>query len=464
MSTTSSHSRGSPLVMKFGGTSVGDAANMRQVATLVTRELARAPLVVLSAMAKVTDELFAMARVASAGDPGAVSDLKRRLEERHRVCATELFAGGIPDSLTRGFAALIAELDAGIANIAAKKTLDPRAQDAVVGLGERFSTLVFSHYLRHLGLDAELLDARDVMVTDDAFGSALPQRDSIRARAQEKLAPKLLAGRAVVTQGYIGRTERGESTTLGRGGSDFSAALFGAAVDAVEIQIWTDVEGVMSADPRVVKAARPVAVLSASEAGELAAFGAKVLHPATIHPAVEARIPVTVRHTLRPDGRFTTITSEAASGRSVAAIASRGPITVLTVASPRMLNQSGFLARLFDVFARRRVSVDVVATAELSVSLTVESDAPLASLMAEIETFANVKASEGRALVAVVGERLKQTKGIGARVFSALADYELELISMGANEINLSIVVERSIERAVVERLHRVLIEEEVAA
>lgn len=449
-----------PVVMKFGGTSVGDAPCMRQVANLVREALPKAPLVVLSAMSKVTDELFAMAGVASAGDPGAVADLRRRLEERHRVCAHELFDGRVPEALDRQLKALLAELDASLEAIAHRRSVDARSTDAVASVGERLSTTIFARYLESLGVETAWLDSRAVVLTDDAFGGAAPKPVAIAERAAKVVAPKLGPDRVAVLQGYIGATESGDTTTLGRGGSDFSASLLGAAVGANEVQIWTDVEGVLTADPRVVPNARPIRVLSASEAGELAAFGAKVLHPATIQPAVDAAIPVTVRHTQRPKGSFTTITAESASGRPVAAIASRGPITVLTVASPRMLNQSGFLSRLFDVFARRRVSVDLVATAEVSVSLTVEADAPIAALRDEIGAFAALAVGENRSIVAVVGEHLRRTPGVCARVFEALSDLPVELISMGANDINLSLVVERSIEKEVVRRLHRALLED----
>jgi aspartate kinase len=262
-----------------------------------------------------------------------------------------------------------------------------------------------------------------------------------------------------VTQGYIGATEDGLTTTLGRGGSDYSAALFGAALGASEVQIWTDVEGVLTCDPRRVPGALPIPELGFEEAAELAAFGAKVLHPATIQPAVEADIPVTVRHTRKPAGRFTTITGHVSSGRSVTALASRGPVTVLTVTSSRMLAQSGFLARLFDVFARLKVSVDLIATAEVSVSLTVDEGAPLQALQEQLSAFASVDVHQDRAIVAIVGERLKQTAGLGGRCFGALGDINVEMISMGANEINLSVVVRRADEAEALRRLHGVLIE-----
>lgn len=450
--------------MKFGGTSVGDATCMRQVANLVREALPKAPLVVLSAMSKVTDELFALASVACAGDPGAVADLRRRLEERHRNCASDLFDGKVPEALDRQLKSLLAELDATLEAIGLRRALDARSTDAVASVGERLSTTIFARFLESLDISTEWIDSRGVVLTDDAFGSAAPKPIGIAERASCVVSPKLGANRVVVMQGYIGATESGETTTLGRGGSDFSASLLGAAVGASEVQIWTDVEGVLTADPRVVVDARPIRVLSAAEAAELAAFGAKVLHPATIQPAVDAAIPVTVRHTQRPKGSFTTITAEAASGRPVAAIASRGPITVLTVASPRMLNQSGFLSRLFDIFSRRRVSVDLVATAEVSVSLTVEGDAPIAALREEIGAFATLMVAENRSIVAVVGEHLRRTPGVCARVFEALGDLPVELISMGANEINLSLVVERSFEKEVVRRLHRALLQDSPVA
>ncbi|MBL8897624.1 MAG: aspartate kinase [Planctomycetes bacterium] len=452
-----------PLVQKFGGTSVGDAAAMRAAAELVRAASPQPVLVVLSAMARVTDELLALARLAASGAAQPAEELRLRLMERHRVTAEELFATRVPEDLARDFEEQGAELARLLAALhgGSGKPASARQLDAIAGLGERLSTRVFARYLRHLGAAAELVDAGAVLVTDDAFGAAAPRFERIATLAREHFAPRLAPGRIVVTQGYVGRSEAGEPTTLGRGGSDYSAAIFGAALGASEIQIWTDVEGVLTADPRRVERARPIAQLSAAEAGELAAFGAKVLHPATIHPAVEAGIPVTVRHTRRPSGRFTTITKNGSSGRDVVAIASRGPIHVITASSPRMLQQAGFLARLFEVFARRRVSVDLVATAELSVSLTVEHEAPVRSLAEEIAAFAEVSVAEERAIVAVVGERLKRTRGVCTRVFDALAEMPIELISMGANEINLSVVVERKLEQDVVRRLHAALIESE---
>jgi aspartate kinase len=309
-------------------------------------------------------------------------------------------------------------------------------------------------------ISAQWLDARTVLRTDTRFGEAVPQLKDIRRLARVHLVPGLAPGRVVVTQGYIGATEDGLTTTLGRGGSDYSAALLGAALGAEEVQIWTDVEGVLTCDPRIVPEALPIPELTFAEAAELAAFGAKVLHPATIQPAVEAGIPVTVRHTGRPQGRYTTISAKARSGRPITALASRGPVTVLTASSSRMLAQSGFLARLFEVFGRRGVSVDLVATAEVSVSMTVDAGVDLGPLIQELRSFATVNTHENRVIIAAVGERLQATPGLGARLLNQLGDINVEMISMGANEINLSLVVRQEQGDEALRRLHRVLLGE----
>ena len=297
------------------------------------------------------------------------------------------------------------------------------------------------------------------LVTDDDYTAAVPDMNATGRKVDEIVAPEVAAGRVPVMGGFIGATAEGVTTTLGRGGSDFSAALIGAGLDADEIQIWTDVEGILTADPQMVPEASPILELSFREAAELAAFGARVLHPATIQPAVDANIPVTVRHTMRPEGKFSTITAKGGCGspRPATAIASRRPIHVITIESTRMLAQSGFLARIFEVFGRLGASVDVVATAEVSVSLTVEATAPLEAILRELGAFAHVSVATDRALVALVGERLKHTKGLAGRIFGALASINVEMISMGSNEINLSLVVEGKDEAAAVRLLHRAL-------
>jgi len=441
------------IVLKFGGSSVADAACMRQVAGLVQAALPKAPLVVLSAMGKTTNGLFDAAKAAEAGDLPRAMERQRSLMAAHRQAAEQLFSGVVPEGLDVALTELFGELELLLRGVALLRELSPRSMDAIASLGERLSTRIFAAFV-----GGAWVDARTILRTDEVFGEAVPQQDVIRTLAAEHMKPLLGPGQVVVTQGYIGATEDGLTTTLGRGGSDYSAALFGAALGAEEVQIWTDVEGVLTCDPRIVPEALPIPDLSFAEAAELAAFGAKVLHPATIQPAVEARIPVTVRHTQKPEGRFTTISAEVHTGRPITALASRGPVTVLTVSSTRMLAQSGFLARLFEVFGRRGVSVDLVATAEVSVSLTVEADVPLKPLMQDLSAFATVEVHEGRAIIAAVGERLKSTPGLGAQLLTALGDINVEMISMGANEINLSLVVKQESTSEALRRLHRVLV------
>jgi aspartate kinase len=441
------------IVLKFGGSSVADATCMRQVADLVKAALPKAPLVVLSAMGKTTNGLFEAARAAEAGELAVAMERQRTLMAAHRKAAWELFDGAVPEALDVALTELFGELELLLRGVALLRELSPRSMDAIASLGERLSTRIFAAFV-----DGAWVDARTVLRTDAVFGEAVPDQKTIRTLAIEHMQPLLGAGRVVVTQGYIGATEDGLTTTLGRGGSDYSAALFGAALGAEEVQIWTDVEGVLTCDPRIVPDALPIPELSFAEAAELAAFGAKVLHPATIQPAVEARIPVTVRHTQKPAGRFTTISAEVRTGRPITALASRGPVTVLTVSSTRMLAQSGFLARLFEVFGRRGVSVDLVATAEVSVSLTVEADIPLQALMQDLAAFATVEVHDKRAIIAAVGERLKSTPGLGAQLLTALGDINVEMISMGANEINLSLVVKQEQEAEALRRMHRVLV------
>jgi aspartate kinase len=450
--------------MKFGGSSVADAVCMRQVAQLVRAALPRAPLVVLSAAGKTTDALFQAARTAEAGALPEALEASRAIFLRHKAIADELFPLGVPVDLLRALDKQREELDLLLRGVGFLCELSPRSMDAIASQGERLSTLLFAHFLASQDVRAELVDARSVLRTDANFGCAQPDAACIRELALRELAQRLVPGCALVTQGYIGATEKGFTTTLGRGGSDYTAALLGAALASEEVQIWTDVEGVLTADPRLIPQALPIPELSFPEAAELAAFGAKVLHPATIQPAVEAQIPVTVRHTLRPQGRHTVIRSSArasASGGCVTALASRGPICVMTLSSTRMFAQSGYLARVFEVFGRLGVSVDLVATAEVSISLTLEADAPLAQLERELARFAAVSIAQERAIVAIVGEGIRRSPGLVSRIFAALGEIAPEMISMGANEINLSLVVPRARATEALQRLHRAFFEEQ---
>ncbi|HUW39719.1 MAG TPA: aspartate kinase [Rectinemataceae bacterium] len=438
-----------PVVMKFGGSSVANAERLRNVADIVRSEGAEGIVVVLSALGGVTDALFSCGKTAAARNEGGALEGLGRVMERHRAVAAELFGEAVPGELADFIAAAEKELSLLLRGSAMLGALPDKSLDALVGYGELLSSRLLAAFMR-----VPWLDARLVMRTDSRFGQARPLPAEIRVLAEKELLPALDRGGTVVTQGYIGSDASGAPTTLGRGGSDFSASLFGAAIRAAEIQIWTDVEGVLTCDPRIVPDARPVEHLGYDEAAELAAFGAKVLHPATILPAVELGIPVTVRNSLVRNGRFTSISRDAASGLPVTALASRAPVSVLTVRSPGMLGGAGFLARIFEAFGRRGVSVDLVSTSEVSVSMTVEASAPLEGLAEELSSFAEVRIERDRAIVALVGEQLRRTPGVAGMAFNALRDMNVEMISLGANEINLSLVVAQADAPESLRRLH----------
>ncbi|MCA8964737.1 MAG: aspartate kinase [Planctomycetes bacterium] len=444
------------IVMKFGGSSCANATRLRQVADLVVSARNLRPAVVLSAMGKTTNALFAAAVAAERGDADAALRLAGEPLANAAEAAAELLSGPHLATCKSALQQMQDELQVLLRGVALLRELTPRTRDAIVAHGERFSTTLLAALLRQRGLPTRHVDARTFLRTDDRFGAATPLRAEIAQLARELVAPLLTGGEIVVTQGYVGGTREGHTTTLGRGGSDWSATLLGEAIGAEEVQIWTDVEGVLTADPRFVPAALPIATMSPAEAAELAAFGAKVLHPATIQPAVEARIPVTVRHTQRPEGNFTTIDPRITghSRGSVAALACRGPVTVLTMTSTRMLNASGYLARLFGAFGQLGISVDLIATAEVSVSCTVEPDAPVEALAAALAGHARVEVATDRTIVVAVGEGLRRLPRLLERACRALGDLTPELVSFGGNERNLSFVVPSADAQQAMQQLH----------
>jgi len=446
------------IVLKFGGSSLADAGCMRHVAELAVAALPRQPAIVLSAMGKTTDALFAAANEAQHGRVEAALGTAEAVFARGREAAAELLADD-PVAAAACHANLAeqqAELLVVLRSVALMRELTPRTRDTIVAHGERIATTVLVALLACRGLPVQHCDARQWLRTDASFGTANPDRPAIRRLVDSHLRPPLMAGSIVVTQGYVGATAEGATTTLGRGGSDWTAALLGEALGAAEVQIWTDVEGVLTADPRHVPAARPIARLSPAEAAELAAFGAKVLHPATMQPAVDARIPVTVRHTQRPRGAFTTIDprSTPVMRHGIAALACRGPVTVLTMTSTRMLAQSGYLARLFGAFGELGICVDLVVTAEVAVACTVEPDAPLERLVQALHGLARVDINTDRAIVCAVGEGLCRTQGVVERACRALGDITPELFGAGGNERNLSFVVRQDQVTTAMQRLH----------
>lgn len=441
------------IVLKFGGTSVGNAEAIRRSAGIVAERVDRRPVVVLSAMSGVTDGLLEAAALAATGDREGVEGRVQAVRARH-VDALQVLApeGPAREEGCGRLNRLLSSLEEALDTV---QELGGAGRDAVVAHGELLSTTLFTAALPSVGLDAAWVDVREVMITDDSWGRAVPDVDELARRAPQVVLPLVAEGRIPVTQGFVGSTPEGITTTLGRGGSDFSATLLGRALEVEEIQVWTDVHGLMSADPRVVPQARALEEVTYDEAAELAYFGARVLHPAAIVPALEAGIDVRIRNSLEPGHPGTRISADP-GGRpgQVKSIASKRGVATLSVRSPRMLGAHGYLGQLFGILDRHRVVVDVVATSEVSVSLSLESGSLPPEVMAEVSEMGGAQLEENRAIICVVGEALRETPGIAARLFRAIAPVNVEMISQGASRINITLVVKDADAAGVVRRLH----------
>ena len=446
--------------MKFGGTSVGTPERIRALAELVAARIGQAPVVVVSAFSGITDALLQGAQLALARDAACARVLSSTLE-RHRDAVHALVpAGADRDNLLAQVDNRVAELRALYSGVYNLGELTPRSLDAISSMGERLSHEIVAAALRARGVAAREVDARRVVITDESFGRARPLHDETTAGAMAEVQPVLVAGMVPVLGGFIGATRAGATTTLGRGGSDWSASLLGAILGADEIQIWTDVDGMMTVDPRVVATAHALPSVTFEEAAELAYFGAKVLHPETIRPAIERGIPVRILNSLRPQAAGTLIRQsvEGAPGEP-RAIAFKKAISVILIAQPRMLMAYGFVARVFEVFDRHRTPVDLIATSEVSISLTVDDPSRLRAVEADLAALGDVKVISHMAIVSVIGRGFVSHPGLAGRIFHAIRDVNVVMISFGASDVNVSFVVaEKDAERAV-RALHRELFE-----
>ena len=443
------------LVMKFGGTSMEDAKAIDRAAAIVKSRLPQKPVVVVSAMAKVTDQLLATARAAGAGDREEALKLSRALRERHYNVAGELLGTGLFTQFHSELESDFDAIDELLRGISAVGELTPRTADMVAANGELLSSKIAAAAFSARGLDAKLVDARDCIVTDDTHTRAIPYFEDTNERLRTGVKPAVDAGRVPVMGGFVGATRSGTTTTIGRGGSDFSAAIVGAGLDAERIEIWTDVDGMMTTDPNLCPDARRIKVISFDEAAELAYFGAKVLHPATLLPAIQKNIPVYVLNSRNPKCEGTRITARAPRCRNLfKAIAAKKRITIIDVAATRMLMAHGYLKSIFEAFDRHRVPVDVVSTSEVSVSLTVDSTAAIPALAADLAKLADVKYEGRKAIVCLVGDALREAPGVAARVFGVIPEVKIRMISQGSSEINLTFVIEEDAVPEVIKRLH----------
>jgi aspartate kinase len=442
------------IVVKFGGTSVGDAEAIERAAEIVKSRLNRQPAVVVSALAGATDSLLAIGEQSAKGHLiGALRGVETLRDRHFEQCEKLLGTSGEGSEVASEMSASFDELASLAEALSVLGHATPRSFDAIAALGEQLSSHLVAAFFKLRGIPAEHMDARDVFVTDDNFMSAEPQTDAIAEAARNLVQPLIQDGKVPVMGGFIGRTTRGITTTLGRGGSDYSASLLGAALHADAIEIWTDVDGMLTADPRVVKGSRLIEQIRFDEASELATFGAKVLHPNTIAPAVRLGIPVFIYNSRNPKGKGTRITFDAPR-RAVSAIAGKGGITVVKVGAAKMLFARGFLRRVFEIFERNGISVDVVATSEVSVSVTVDDPSGLESLVVDLSQLGDVSVERDHAIVAVVGAAISEDSAAMGRAISALDGIKVHMMSLSATGINLTMIVDGDQLNPVMERLH----------
>lgn len=442
------------IVSKFGGTSMGDLGSMQRSATISKER--DSTLVVVSATSGTTDKLIEIAKSASQGKTEECEKLTFSVKERHLGILKE--TGDSAQTLTQ-LESYFTELELLVQNLTLLKELTPRAYDHMLSLGERMSSLIFRDVMAAMlpGKNVQLLDARTIIKTDSNFGKATPQIELIEKCALEKLD---LSGKNVyVTQGFIGSDLQGHTTILGRGGSDYSAALFAEGVSANVLEIWTDVAGVATTDPRMVKEARIIPELTYSEAAEMAQYGAKILHPATIAPAVRKGIPVFVGSSFEKELPGTWIRASVEHRPAVRAITKRSAQALLTITTPTMYNAYGFMSELFEVFGRHRVSVDCVTTSEISVAVTVDtSTLENERFIQDLEKVGNIHIEAGYSLVSLIGNELTRKASLAKTIFATIDDVNVRMMSLGASSYNFNFLVKEDDSKAVIQKLHQALI------
>ncbi len=452
-------------VMKFGGTSVADQPAIERLIALVRAERQaeaqleggdpRGPVVVVSALSGVTDRLLGVAALAGSGDVEGARTSLEDLRARHVKVSEVIRDGGLRHSVVESLNREFDELQRVVSALAVLQEVSPRWMDALAATGEILSSQIVAAALTSHKLLATYVDARKAVVTEGEHMAAAPLFEETTAALMTEVDPPLAAGRIPVVGGFVGATTNGVTTTLGRGGSDYSAAIVGACLGAGEIQIWTDVDGMLTADPRIVRNPQVVPHLSFAEASELAYFGAKVLHPSTIQPAVSRNIPVRILNSHRATARGTLITGERPKAdRPLTAVASKKGVTVVDITSTRMLMAHGFLRRLFEVFERHKTPVDVVTTSEVSVSVTIDDARRLPAIIEALSSFAQVEREDGMAIVCVVGDGLNRDPVLAAQVLASVGDVPLRMLSQAASRRNITFVIREADLAAALGRVH----------
>ncbi|MDA3956546.1 aspartate kinase [Oceanispirochaeta sp.] len=439
------------IVMKFGGTSVQDNIWIDKALNIAEAQLDKAPVLVSSAMGKTTDCILELINLAESGKMADSVPPFEELKSIHLLTAYSFLSGENLKNCETKLNTLFNDFISFLKGLSLLRECSSRSQDALLSFGERLSTTIINHRALERNMVARFLDAREFMLTDENFGAASPLMDIIDDRIRERVIPE--AGVLLVTQGFIGSTQGGVTTTLGRGGSDYSAAIIASALSADEIQIWTDVNGIMSSDPRTVKGVKTIQSISYREAGELAYFGAKVVHPATIQPAVGNKIPVLVKNTGNPEHPGTRI-EHILTGTGLKAIAAKKEITLINISSSKMLNAYGFLSRIFAIFEKYKTPVDLISTSEVSVSITIENTQDLESIIKEISLIASISVEHDKSIICMVGQDLWKDSRFISRVFAILEETPVRMISLGSSDINLSVVVPQEKADSAIQKLH----------
>lgn len=441
------------VVMKFGGTSVEDAPAIRRLIGISQSRRNAQAVVVVSALARVTDQLLEAGRAAASGHLGSALATVRNIYVRHEQLAESLVEANAHSALDAGLRGDFQLLESLLHRVAAARSLDARLQDQLLGFGECFSSKLVTEALLAAGLSASHVDARSCVVTDARHGQASPDWEATNPRIQQIVNPLLSSGHIPVLGGFIAATADGVPTTLGRGGSDFTAAIVGAALGASRIEIWTDVDGVMTTDPKLCPDARVIRRMSFDEASELAHFGAKVLHPATLAPAMRENIPVYVLNSRRPQNEGTEIMAEAIHNQKVRAISAKRNVASVEIA-PRGKIDSELLGAIFSAFDQHSCAVDVMATSPGRISLLVASTVPLPGIAADLRDVADVSWQNHQALICLVGENIRRQPEVASRVFAAVSDMDVRVLCHGASERTISFLVDESKTEESVRKLH----------
>lgn len=449
------------IVMKFGGTSTQDAAAMANVASIVQSHLSKKPIVVISAIAQVTNQLEQAGQLAGQGRESEARDVLLKLFNRHYAIIDTLIMDRQRHlELRKAISSSLVELELLIKGIAILRELTPRTLDNIYSFGERLSSLIISYVFTENGIDAVWLDTKDFMITDDIFNRALPLIEIVEQRLRKSVLPILERGKVIVTQGFIGVTEQGDRTTMGRESSDYSAAVIGAVLGAEDVQIWTDVDGVLTADPTIVKNPRKVKVLSFEEAFELSFFGAKVLHPNTMLPALEKNIPIHVYNSRRPQHSGTLITSDSHNSESVVkSIAYKKKISIINVTALKRLSPFIFWEHIYNVLTKYGATPNMTVTSEYNISVALDSQNHLSSIAHDLSEIGRVEVIEGKGIISVVGSRIREKEGVVNSIFSSIADLGVTMISYGASSSNISFVIDERQLFDAVQRLHAAFFE-----